>query len=432
MSRLKLTLLLFFPLTAFCGDWLDSTVSRIEKKDPKLKNIDQVIAIHPNPRADFTMRMRHSDSNEEASNEFPRYLPADPKSGLLMGFNGHKSQAGNNTLQLAQPKGSHWDWAEVVEENGMLIVRKQPKTCLTCHGERKDNPQEFIPIVRNYPQWEGAYGEYEDTMDRLELATFNKHNAMAQTHSRYKNFSKDPIGDDAQGQAARFAPSIEAVSGFKLSHPGDRFAYLPFELKKFPLFNRRPNANFTTTISFYQAKLLAQRLRESGTRDDYLRLLLARNCQLSGYYETHRARENLSKLASVLSKGESSEWSAIAQHLMRVTPGQEGLKPRFLEDRKEAFFDGITYSPVENIVIGETTPEEAKRLSLPPFNRDAPIISIYEKVLGASGAKAWEFSNGGSAERMCKKAEDFLESYLASVLSNRSTPGQSPKTNHSK
>jgi hypothetical protein len=262
VSRMNFFLLMIFGVaagSAAADGQLETLLKKVEAPDSSLKSIDEVIGLHPNPRADHTMRMHKSLSDEDASITHPRYLSIDPNSGLLTGFNGHPEQSGYETLQLAEPHGAEWEWADVRKVKGQLVVRRRPKTCLRCHGNGQE-PERWVPLVRPYSTWEGAHGREDDVMTAEEAAQFQKHVEVALGHDRYKKFIIDTEGDprgfeDSLGERKK---------------AGGPLVYLNERGRKKEAYNRRPNVNFTTATAAYHARVLAERALSSPRLEAYL------------------------------------------------------------------------------------------------------------------------------------------------------------------
>ena len=430
--------MILISLNGWAGNALENILIEVENPKSSLTSIDQVIALHPNPRGDFTMRMKASDSNEDASSLYPRYLNSDPQSGLLFGFNGHKSQAGYETLQLAFPSGSAWEWAEVREVNGKLKVIRRPTNCLKCHGDNGKDSTKFVPIVQAYPEWDGAYGADSDFLDDKEVEEYAAHGKIAKNHLRYKLFSKDPTGDGPFLEILK----KESLSDYKLYHSsftnkaGNEQLYSDRKNEETGrLFrNRRPNLNFGKSVGLSHARVIAQRSLDRNL-DDYLTILLLRKCRSwvgrSLKKKIDALHGDLGRIARLNNKPPVPDnfdffygdfwkhWQFVQGYFLKISPTELNLRgPKINEDKSSPYFsrywDGAyeLSDLIDAAIIGALPASSNPRI--PSKLKTGPDFNKYG--MSSPDLKDWDLKADSKATEKCTAAvesgKEILQRHL--------------------
>jgi len=162
----------------------------------KIRDIKTLLSILPESyRSHYTL-MYDSRSTQDASPRHPRVILYGEDAKLIMGFNGHPSQAGFDKLELIQfrDKENDFEFREITfptrsnKKTRVEFSLKNPNSCRNCH--RKD----LHPNWEEYSFWKGAYGSNDDNIRNTDEINKFKHYQKNSAHTGRYAHLRPPEG----------------------------------------------------------------------------------------------------------------------------------------------------------------------------------------------------------------------------------------------
>ena len=187
-------------------------------------------------RSHYTV-MYHSGSEQGASEDNPRVIMYGRDAKTILGFNGHPSQKGFNTLEMIQfnDETKEFEFYQISFQDGKRVTMSppNPKACTECHG----TPPR--PNWEQYDKWPGAFGSdedrlYDDEKERSKFKEFANRNRKDTRYGWLENLKENyaPQDSDANRYMAKFTKA-------------------------------ETNARFTSLLGILNAKRMAKRLMSS-------------------------------------------------------------------------------------------------------------------------------------------------------------------------
>lgn len=186
----------FLLLMVFCAQAHSYTMQDLQTEIgvKKAGNLDEVIALLPESlRRNFALQYE-SHGLMDSSLQFPRPILFGQDAKFIVTFNGEKSQAMYDVLEIMQfnDQSKQFElFALSFDAQQNLKVEKNPAVCLSCHSNTAGG---IRPFWQDYDGWTGFFGSMYDAPKLVsrEETGLREFNRTAAQHSRYKSLLYHP------------------------------------------------------------------------------------------------------------------------------------------------------------------------------------------------------------------------------------------------